>query len=40
MSANRPRLGVNHHTVVPTNFERSDEVDPDADDGFEAETDD
>jgi hypothetical protein len=29
MSANRPRLGVDHRTVVPTNFERSEEPDPD-----------
>ncbi len=26
MSAKRPRLGLNHLTVVPTNFERSDDV--------------
>lgn len=31
MAAKRPRLGVNHVTVVPSNFEPSPNVDADAD---------
>ena len=40
MSAKRPRLGVNHLTVVPTNFEPSEDAPSDAETDASLETDD